>query len=82
MMAEAEVPAAAGPGIYIWGIAMAETEEFVSSKQQQKEVPTGISLKAIIPLGTEFEWRAGSLLLLSKHLYFIWKDQNCPILSL
>lgn len=51
MMAEAEAPAAAGPGIYIRGIAMAETEEFVSGKQQQKEVPTGISLKAVIPLG-------------------------------
>jgi len=36
MKKEAEAPTEAGPGIYVRGIAMAGTEEFVSSKQQQK----------------------------------------------
>lgn len=36
MKTEDEAPTEAGPGICVRGIAMAGTEEFVSSKQEQK----------------------------------------------
>jgi len=60
-------PAEAGPGTYFRGIAMVRAEEFVSSKQQQNQVPAGIFPEAVIALESIQEQnlsRVGSFILL------------------
>lgn len=77
--------AEAGPGTYVRGIAMAGAEEFLSSKQQQKQVPAGIFLQAVISLESFQEQnlsRVGSFLLLLIYVsIFYMKSQNYPTLS-
>ena len=81
-VAERGAQAEAGPGTYVRGIAMVRAEEFVSSKQQQNQVPTGIFLQAAISLESIQEQNlsrvASFLLLLIYMSIFYMKSPELP----